>query len=1758
MSNKYLLGILAVAILALALTYTAQAKPVKAAVVQLVTPWGTPFANQEVTIVVFNETQRANCIIAYARGVTNGTGHITVNVVSPTPLEANKIYYGTYNASVFWHAYGTTFLLNSTKLDITEGLNASSFVSGLNGSAVVLGYLYNFTFQALTSIGGQDYPLYYKDPESGLTNPAYFEVRLSKDGPIIFYSYGDSHALSKPFLIGAIQVDIKPTLAPNCLHIEKMWNTTLYKDIYWEIKYTSGNGQVASFKVKVGSETLNFVVTGLDWVQVGTYRSELQPTEVGLNTTENIPVPPENQFNYTYLPFPQDTEALTITDRAYTFVAKVSVYDFCDNQLINWEVPVIKVEFATSRWKLRVGRVNPATGYAPMEGPLNFTGEPVFWLPDYTLLYGENITISAEINGIHVFTESFNSTGISDGDTWEVSIGDTTKPVMVASFDGTAWEFEIHVSVVQVSAIVKDSGMPPVQPLGGAMVIISAPGFDPINTYTDAAGYIQFPPFTLLGGGTTSEGKPLIVRQGRNPGFLPVPFGLLTTGKLYNYTVTVLYALPGTENYVDVTPDDNKLALNLTDYFLNCEAQSFTLIAKVYNVNIKVLDLCGRPLSITDDPNALLVITYTPTGGQPITFSTSLGVNGTVPQLSVPGGTFTVKLAFKGVLMDPVDGPNPLVVTGNIANMSQAIYTFPVGDLKLRVTQWDENAPLVNISVTLDYFKKTTKTYTETAVTDCQGIVTFQKVPLKYDTTTNSIIVTLKTTPDTPYIRHPKDDGLLVGKWDLTTLIASQPAACKVGPIDVPAWIFSFTLKAVDHKGNILEELPTSNGAAPVIVALNDTDWGTAYNLTLWCKEGPGCLCWPEIPVTYRIFNATGNADKAWGNGQSKAVFKFTGTQWDNSKYPHLFIAGANYSFIVWYGGVMVYNYNFTMPKPSEPLNFSNVISSQVILFNETSGKQTLVKTDSLDYTWLLNAKGRTEHPIVQFIGAKWWKEGGKRWEIELRLVTWVVNLDLYTVSKLGAGLVPGLNATLVRNDAANWTKLLEAALKGDYSTSYLSITKPDFAAIRLPGAVAWSAVDDDKNGVISIPVAVWLPGHKVKNAPVKFGASITSVYVLAGSKYGTPNVPDTPSIGGGLYGYIVGPYNITVKAIETSVSTSGNDISSPSPTWYKDGKSFRGNNHDYMLGGAWNVTYWSGVAKVVYTSAMEGFCAQVFGKDLRDKRIPLANQPVTAVAVGATDATSTLATQYTGSDGTATFYPTKGSTVSTPIGSLPVFTGNLAFLGVSGISYKLLTQLNFDDILKPYGLKTTDVLDPDTLCTTVSFTLDNNMPGGQCVPLEWDAIKVTVFDWSGKPLQNMMVAAIRREPRSKVLPSVIGFTDANGNVVLLVPPDETLRYQLLVYWRDSYLLRAAGKIPKEIVIFDTITDYDTPRTYKPGSGTTLETFVYVAKLVLTNAQGGALSQSILDKITVTVTWPDSVVTQHKPATDGSIILRLAKDTVKSWPFDASSKYSPETPADHGQAPHGAYQVVVDLAGVGTVAKQSIKIEKGRFETSLQVFQVKLDIYDVQLTFTTPFGTPMAGATVTITTPDGRKITDTLDSSGSITVKEVPPGSISFSVDSWKGLAVGYTGSAARQPAIGVTVPTIGKLTVKVIGARGQGIEGATVTIKNVGTFTTDASGVVTMELPQGSYEIAASKGGRTASTTANVAGGQSATAELKLDIFLTIAGWEMSSSEFLGLILLLILLVLVIFIIAHEYSIYRRRRLAKVIAPAEAGTQTR
>ncbi|MEM0207993.1 MAG: hypothetical protein QW360_00180, partial [Thermofilum sp.] len=167
MSRKYLLGIIAlVAILALTLqAYAAPTFPAHRAWNVLQYPNGQPFENQNVIIVYFNET--GNCLLAYAVGTTNSAGNITLTIAQPGGVINTPNTGTSYNMSVFWQVYGKTFLVYKTH---TNALN-------LLNSTIQLTNMMNFTFQALTTIGGQQVPLYFADPEvSGRKDIAYFQV----------------------------------------------------------------------------------------------------------------------------------------------------------------------------------------------------------------------------------------------------------------------------------------------------------------------------------------------------------------------------------------------------------------------------------------------------------------------------------------------------------------------------------------------------------------------------------------------------------------------------------------------------------------------------------------------------------------------------------------------------------------------------------------------------------------------------------------------------------------------------------------------------------------------------------------------------------------------------------------------------------------------------------------------------------------------------------------------------------------------------------------------------------------------------------------------------------------------------------------------------------------------------------------------------------------------------------------------------------------------------------------------------------------------------------------------------------------------------------------------------------------------------------------------------------------------------------------------------------------------------------------------
>jgi hypothetical protein len=1073
-----------------------------------------------------------------------------------------------------------------------------------------------------------------------------------------------------------------------------------------------------------------------------------------------------------------------------------------------------------------------------------------------------------------------------------------------------------------------------------------------------------------------------------------------------------------------------------------------------------------------------------------------LGADGTMAVGLVPAGKLKLRLIWKGLLLRAnVTVPEePIVeVTKNIATAVTLVY--PIGNLNVTLTMWDVQYPLYNLSVKLQYVKEGRVVYEEPAkLTDCYGRVTFTQVPIR-PLVPGEIRVVAYTTDKTPYIR-PQDANLLVA--NRTVKFEELTVACW-NSITVPTWIYSFKVIAVDHMGRVLKGLETDVGVYPVAVLLKDTAYGFFERCCPACPLVPGMPPVPLVQVDFRILNET----------VKDAVFTYHSQQYYESDpekdtvglKPHMFVAGAKYHFMVFHGGVLVYNYTITLPRPYET----------VTITVEEAG---------------------IEHPVAEFKGAKPWTEGGRRAEAELKLVTWVQTLTVSTKTNAGKYDVPSLKVTLIRSDVLNWT-----LVGGKYEV----LSEPAEWAGKWT-SYAWSAVGDAK-GVAALPVPVWVPGAKPwLTTGIKFGTNVTHVLVLAGSEWGSPGVPDTPDA------YTIKVPNAT--GVEIAHKVRGYIVN-----W--NGTAITILPEEFYPG--WNVTTWCGVTKTVRTVAMDGFCVTVLVPPPCPPPTPyegLPDAPVWAVAIGETGATLKIAEGRTDATGTAKFAPPAAYAYKFDV--VTWLGKKVKEAGLPEIDYEISTKQNFEKWLKPYGLTEEKAgLCPEVLSTKIKFSEEYN-EFKKCVELRWSAFYVTVEDWSGRPLNNMMVAAYL--PGGIVTFDFSGKPGAPGVTRLIVKTEHP--YLLKVFWRDSYLLERAGVIPRSIDIYDSFADEMIPRyfaspefTGTPPSGSvlafggTVKTYVYIGLIQLLSKEGKPLSPEALAKITVTITWPDGVVTTSKPGSDGVAPIILNATTVKSWPHPASAAYNPESPMP--QSPAGDYKIVVEWAGVGKIAEKTMRIHRARLDVPEVREVVYVDVTDVAITLTTPFNTPMAGAKVTATRLDGSKWSGTADAQGRVVVPEAPLGKVDVVVETWGGMPIGY--SKAGVTAGALVAENVGKIVVTVVGARGQGLEGAKVTIKELGiTGSTDAAGRFAAEVPAGTYTVIAEKGGRSVSASVTVTGGKVAEQTLRVDIFMTIAGWEMSFSEFVGLLLLIAVLTIVLFIIGHEYAVWRRRRLARAIVPAK------
>jgi len=1607
---------------------------------------------------------------------------------------------------------------------------------------------------------GWSVPLYFKKKIA--EDIAYFqvylvdkvEVPIAWDAPandtynMIWEAWGNESAVSvvEP---GSDQVKwlnisdtrIEPDPA-NCYYIKEYFNTSLVKEVYWLLGW-SHQDTSQYLKVQVGEDVIKFNYT-------------ISNNIVLVNVTSNV-------LHYGFLAtnvYNLTRDAVDnklydhIVDYAWTKWKGIQLY-ICDEvtKFENYDTPV-KVEFKAfidGNWKaIRDGQAN-RTGYAPWEGAavhdntytVSYDGTAAyFWLPDITLpeLYGINYTIYVNYLGVTVHISEINSTEIG-------------TPVERIFFEIN----DITTSVKPVVIEVEDKEPEP-QPLENALVVLTMKGYDfnlttTTAVYDDGRAYVVLPPFRKypyrLPGAEYAPGFPV--------GLLPIPWGQET----FEYEVRIFWRSAANIFYeeapwIDVTWEENS-TITIGE---ECKEWRFVVMAEVYQANIQLIDMCGEPLTLDDYAHALVRI-YDE-GGMPILDKhlTSPG-NGVIFLDKIPKGTYSIELMWKGVWVKPKNETKTFEVNDNI--VEAIVFEFPIGDVNITLTQWDDcSLVLSDLNATLKYYWGNTLKWQEWARSDCDGIVTFKKVPLVSFEGGN---ITLEVyTNNTPYTRKDKDDNIMVYQGDLFEDMyewevgpyyeALQEAGTCVAVGLRPVWIYSFNLLAENHNYEILKDIFTDLGWYHVVVALVDDTWGWEMPT---CGP-PGC-CAKDVLIDYRIINVTwiaNDGDTVHGNTIREAKFVYTSRQWD-SAHPHLFIAGAEYQWMVFHGGVLVYNYTVILPRPDQDVTY---------IFNETSKTwEPVYEYRSTNYTWTWwdadDGYNKT-HPILTIKGIE-----ACSGMPTVELVTWTQTLTVYTLSNAGYYMAPNLNLTLTRADVLNISFINDPANYGDIVGE---------AWTNKGVSYAWSTLDADdgtSDGVIVVTVPVWQPRNVTYKdmQGVKFGANITYVDLLAGEAWGTPGVVGTPlydtdtlrGVTHNWFGYPV-MWNHTASEICFRPCEYY-------PTWHKKlggvWYEFRGNNTWYA-GDCWNMTYWSGAAKVVHTVMMDGFCVVVYGHDFHSNLVPLAGQLIYLKVNGSDWDGSDNVNVYdtlidwedgivTDDEGKAVIKPEKGASVKLPTGdSIPVAGGVIAWkFNVSYcwtpyknvyLSYMFGTRQNYEDMLKPYDLTPEDVMTAkvETLWSDwILFSEDYNN-AELCIELIWDYIKLTIEDWTGNPLKDMLVFAI---PQGQIHPSTFAFTDEFGRVVLHVADGP---YEIKVYWRDTYFLDFAGIIPRALDIYDSLADELTARWYSIGTSATIKTRVYGVLFQITDADGDKLSD--YSKITVTVYWPDKVVTKHTPDEQGVVRLVLNKDTVETL----TGFKNPESPPEVPQAPEGEYKVVVEWTGVGKIAEQSVRVEGGKTEGGATVtveYLITTDVHDMVVAVKTPFDTPMAGADVTLKKLDGTVIDTVVGSDGTVAITEVPLGTVDVTVHKWKGMTVDFTKSGVTVNDNTVIVDKIGKIVVKVVGQRGQGLGGAEVVIEGTPIKGTTASdGTFSDELPAGTYTVKVSYGGKEASKSATVTGKQVAEVVVELPIFIEIAGWSMDMSAFIGMLLLIVLLIIVLFILLHEYSVWRRRKIAAALAPAK------
>ncbi|RLF00303.1 MAG: hypothetical protein DRJ63_02910 [Thermoprotei archaeon] len=1786
--NKILISALVAALLIaplIAYIPTVKASPTqwKGLKLRLVDQLGNPLRCREVLLILWNMSaaNETECLLLFTRVQTDCDGYIEV----PLNLPISDTSSGLYNFTILLveEIGGKTyyFLLNWTYDSYPMGVPAYKLTAYFNGSGItfptpwgtegngiiVCYHYWNLKFRVLDNC--TQLPIYFPDPNTGAVDAAVVKIYFpDAEGTLIFEDSVDSSGYTDYFNISDTIVELEADMC----HIKTLYNTTLYKEVYWSWGHILVAKDFIEF-VSYLATTANPWWLGWepthhgtpvyisDWVFVEYYEPDIYINDLVLTDTFDPPAtPPADSDPFTTtndyivssdareIVFEYDVE---IIDVAYTAMINMTLYDACLEPIIEWGTTLIKValqyEDITVRSAQTMNCTVPLANYG-----YEYHGSWYFWVPDVETVYGKNYTVEVIVENI------------GGGVRIPIFVDEIWYP---KNCDKIEYSVDIITSLVPVAIKIVDSE-PIAQPLvndqfGGieVKVVIKGP-WGELETTTAAAGdyigYVILPP-------SWAWPSPAPVAALWPYGYLIVPYGESSA----TYEIKVYFKATHGAEFVDVTnPDNSTIVVKFPTTPAEREEQChkvYTIIAKVYEVKIKLLSLCDEPLSSNDYADAKLEI-YTEDDVKVAEVHT-IPEDGTIFIPKLPAGTYKLKLYWKCKWLEPVDG-KLLNVTDNI--LEAEVFKFPVRNIAFQLLSWnpipgkegfvgtDPTTGLVDggylaiegLNASLVYGCD----YIEWARSNCTGWVVFEKVPV-------GVEVTLQVyTNQTPYTRREGmfDDNILVYEETITIPVEE----CTYTE-QKHVWIYSFYLQAETCTDEVLESFKSADGKwYNVTVIICDTTWQKEPRE---CTTGPSpaCpTCAPTVPaeitVDFRIMNVSYarpylkrlGLDWTVATDTPEAKFLITSAQWDPA-HPHLFVAGARYTIKVFYGGVLVYNYTFLLPRPDKDVTY---------IFNETYRLvPALIETaewiDAIDvvyeydyettYDWLY-------HPILTMKGVS----VGEYPVIELK--TWVIPFRIWTFTKSYAkewcGLTPDHEPYLVPGlrIKVNFTSVLDNEFTA-WPTNYGDLC--DDAESTWSSYDTWYTIEEtdvDLKGYVTILVPVWLPRYKAQKHynGISFGNEIDKVEVYAVGGI-TPGIPDDYEILVNEYydcdnnkwvtikdgadvitdpANYFPPWNIskineecrTVTVLEPYTEEVCEPEGCVEVTKYKE------------------VTYtlcagptWCGVDKRVAVACLECFAVQVYGYDVCGEKTPVAHQRVVVKADGLVVAEGTKETTEP-----IKFEPTT-ETVSTPWGTvkkivegatLPVWAYTKT---AGGFMYTIEVRHDIAAMLKEKGLPT-ELADKFCLEAYLGLSLEfenKHNCGAEPIEFTWKAILIDLRDIGNKKeLPSMTVFAIRMGTNA---PAIFDITNEDGKAVLLV---DNSTYIIEVYWKDSWFLYYTGKIPNSIRIYNSfihggwVVDMSTVNV----TTVSIEAYVYILRLNLYKADG----KTPLTGAVVEVTWPDTAVTKHEAKEKSYVEVLENKDTRVSVPgtFTLESAVS--------QCPIGRYLIVVKYKGI-EVARQIVDVEAGLEGYPYKEVDIRCEVYDFTITVVTPWGTPLAGAKVAITIPGTGEITGTLDETGSITVQNVPGGEVTLKVVEWKKVSVDWS-TTVNYKSPKVTCEKIGKLVVKTTGARGQPLD-ATVTIAGV-LSATAKGGVLEVELPEGSYDITVEYGGKKITKSATVKGKELTEVPVQIDVFIQLAGWPMTLPEFFGFILLIVFIIIALFLIMHEYSVWRKKRLAKAL----------